>query len=347
MLSTDCFFEKTFVPKLKGLQGEERRALLQRFWPNSVIHFHGHDDPSYREYLGFVISEIRQIQHHRAFFAAQTLDSTFAIIQKLREDRHKPCEEILRNLSSQFLNYDESAVRRSLEFSIRLWLTINTRSPEINVGPIFAGEVPVEWDTHISLDTLISNQFAKRTQGQASKIHANFEPQFTAAYFVNTCGMSIHWTDDITSHLNFDLERNVLTVYRHKICIVHHLDNQEDCPITGELLGEVLDTMNLLFPFADVATKRLLLKEGQQPMYSLGSCSRSRKLDLAHYQYFGEALEYLIDSFDKAPRTWRQLALDRRNKLEWSAFWITVMVALLTVISIPCNIIQATYSIKA
>jgi hypothetical protein len=197
------------------------------------------------------------------------------------------------------------------------------------------------------LDTLINNQFAKRALGLVSKTQRNIEPRFTAAYFVNTSGMSIQWTDDISSHLSFDLERNVLTIYRHKICLVNHLDNLQDCPIARELLVEMLDTLNLLFPFGDLATKQLLLKQGQKSMYSLGSCNRGRDLDLAHYQYFGEALEYLIESFNTAPRTWRQLALDRRNKLEWSAFWMTVMVAVLTVVSIPCNIIQATYSIKA
>jgi hypothetical protein len=54
-----------------------------------------------------------------------------------------------------------------------------------------------------------------------------------------------------------------------------------------------------------------------------------------------------MHAFDKTPRTWKQLAFDRRNKLEWAAFWVTVMVGTLTIISIPCNIIQATYSVKA
>jgi hypothetical protein len=173
-----------------------------------------------------------------------------------------------------------------------------------------------------------------------------FDPTFTATYLVNTCGVRLQWTDDILAHLNFDLKRLTLTVYRHKACILGHLDNLQDCPLPRDVLEEILDTMDLLFP-PDMATKHLLLKEGQQSMYTLGCHRSSRVLDVGHYQYFGEALEYLVEAFDKAPRTWRQLALDRRNKLEWSAFWVTIMVAVLTVVSIPCNIVQATYSVKA
>jgi hypothetical protein len=82
-------------------------------------------------------------------------------------------------------------------------------------------------------------------------------------------------------------------------------------------------------------------------MYTLGSCNRKRNFNLARYDYLGKDLELLMEYLDKTPRTWRQLALDRRNKLEWSAFLVTIMVGFLTLVSIPCNIIQATYSVKA
>lgn len=91
-------------------------------------------------------------------------------------------------------------------------------------------------------------------------------------------------------------------------------------------MNEILDALNLLFPFGNVATKQLLLKENQQPLYQLGSCGRARNLDLNHYEYFREELEHLIESFNRPPWTWKQLATDRRNKMEWTLFWVTVMV---------------------
>jgi hypothetical protein len=150
----------------------------------------------------------------------------------------------------------------------------------------------------------------------------------TAAYLASTCGLKLRWTDRLSDHLRFDSTCQTLAVYRHKICLVNHIESNGDCPIPERVLNEMLDTLNLLFPFGDLATKQLLIKEHQQPLYQLGSCGRTRKLDLANYEYFWEELEYLINSFDKPPKTWRQLATDRRNKMEWAVFWATVMVRL-------------------
>ena len=123
-------------------------------------------------------------------------------------------------------------------------------------------------------------------------------------------------------------------MYRHKICLVNHLESEGGCPIPEGVLSEVLDTLNLLFPFGDMDTKHLLLKENQQALYQLESCGRTCMLDLTHFQYFREELEYLIDSFNQPPKTWRQLATDRRNKMEWAVFWVTVMVCSLTALLI-------------
>lgn len=347
MFQSSCIFEPSFVSSLTANQSRQKHALFQRFWPNLQAVSQQFDESSYEAFLEYVVNELQQVRHHRDLFAAQDIDSTFVVIQKLKDGHQRTCGEILEDLSLDFLNFEPAAIRRSLELSTRLWLSLNTQSPDISVGPIFADEIALEWKESMSLDTIVKSHFVKCVRTQTSRDLAKIEPAFTAAYLVNTCGMKLSWTDNIAGHLKLDLGRLTLSIYRHKVCLVNHLEDRQGCPFPEELLGEMLDTMNLLFPFGDVATKQLLFKEGQRSMYSLGSCSRSRKLDLSHYQYFGDELQYLIDSFDKTPRTWKQLALDRRNKLEWSAFWITVMVAVLTVVSIPYNIIQATYSVKA
>jgi hypothetical protein len=317
------------------------------FWPNSHFDLYGLDDSPHSEFLDFVANELQHVREYQTSFAAQTLDTTFAIIQKIRDNRQRTCQDIVHDLSTQFVNFDSAAIRRSLELSMRLWLTLNTKSSDITVGPVYVGEAYVEWHTNVSLDGLVQKHFARSNQSSPFAGRTRYDPAVTAAYLVTACGMRLLWTDDIASHLQFDLNRLVLSVYRHKICLVNHLENQDRCPIPPDLLDEILDTMNLLFPFGDMATKQLLMKEGQKSMYTLGSCNRTRKIDLSHYQYFGEELQHLVGFFDKTPRTWKQLAFDRRNKLEWSAFWVTVLVGILTLVSIPCNIIQATYSVKA
>jgi hypothetical protein len=234
-----------------------------------------------------------------------------------------------------------------MELAVRLWLTINTHSAGIHVGAVLTESAPIDWDLSISLEQLLKFQFAGRGATHRNGDPSRFEQRLTAAYLVQTCGVTLQWSDDIASHLEFDLERLSLTVYRHKALLVSRLESTPVNPIPKDILEEVLSTLDLLFPFGDKATRSLLFKENQQSLYTLGSYKIDVELDLARYKCYGSKLGRLMTSFDKAPRTWRQLAFDRRNKLEWSAFWVTVMVALLTMISIPCNIIQATYSVKA
>jgi hypothetical protein len=347
MLMSSEFFDKKVVQELSSLDGERRRELVKKIWPGSNARRDWFDEFSCKAVMEHIVRELDHVRHHRSLFVAQHFDATLTIIRTIQQDTSKRYEEVVRALLGQFPNANPDAVRRSIELTVRMWLTINTHSSDIFVGPMSAGDAPIDWEQDISLEQLLRSRFGRRIQLPRQRSIAMFDPAFTATYLVNTCGVRLQWTDDLFSHLNFDLKRLVLTVYRHKACLLSHIDCPQGSPIPQEVMEEVLDTMDLLFPPWDADTKRLLLKERQQSLFTLGCRKSGRTLDVAHYRYFGEALENLIDSFDKTPRTWRQLALDRRNKLEWSAFWVTVMVAVLTIVSIPCNLVQATYSVKA
>ena len=321
--------------------------LICKIWPQSNVSPSSFEFQTYAAFLQYMDSELDQIRQHQRHFAVESFGGILDIIQTLRENYSQPRSHVLQLLSTRFLNVEIAAIQRSLELSIRLWLTLNVNSSNIAIGPTFANEIPLDWDDSVSLKTMVESQFSKGVAASHYAPRSKIDPNFTAAYLANTCGMKLYWTDNIANHLCFDLKRQVLTVYKHKICLVNHLNVGGDIPIPKDILAETLDTLNLLFPFGDLPTKQLLIKEGQRPFYGLGNCNRSRQLDIKPYAYYREELEHLIDSFNKPPRTWRQLATDRRNKLEWSAFWVTVMVAGLTLVSIPCNVIQATYSVKA
>ena len=304
------------------------------------------DEFASKAFLEYVADELERVRHHRSLFAVQDFGGTFAIIQTIGANLSKPYKDILGELSSNYLHVPPEAIRRSMELTVRLWLTLNTCSHDIHVGAISTEDTPIDWDLNLSLEQLLNTLVPSSVTTHNHDGLFRFDVGLTAAYLVNTCGMRLQWSDDIASHLNFDLRRLVLTVYRHKACLVSHLKSSQSCPMPKDLLEEILRTLDLLFPFGDDATRRLLFKEGQQSLYTLGTHD-TEDLDLAHYKHYGAKLGRLMESFDKTSRTWKQLAFDRRNKLEWSAFWVTVMVALLTIISIPCNIIQATYSVKA
>ncbi|KAF2827039.1 hypothetical protein CC86DRAFT_350288 [Ophiobolus disseminans] len=346
MLTTTNFFDKAVAQQLRTLKGPSRWKLINEFWSDKSTGCSSFDDFSCEAILEHIASELDQVRHHRHVFAAQNFDSTFAIIQIIKNNISTPYEDLV-SLVFGSSNASMNAVHHSIELSVRIWLTINVRTQIMFIRPISAGDVPLDWGERVSLEQLLQAHIGESSRLQRQPNTTKLDPAFTATFLINTCGLRLRWSDDIANHLKFDPNRFVLTVYRHRACLVSHLRNHQGCPIPKEVLEEMLETMDLLFPPFDLATRRLLAKEGQQLLYTLGCHKSSRILDIAHYQYFGHTLEELMQAFDKTPRTWKQLAFDRRNKLEWSAFWVTVMVGILTLVSIPCNIIQATYSVKA
>jgi len=260
----------------------------------------------------------------------------------------KPLSELIEELSCIFLDVDEGAIQRSLELSVRVWLTVNVHSWALEVGPNVVLELPMTWEKVMSLDDLIRTRWGEKITSQKLKRRLLVEDTFTAAHLVNICGMTLQWTDYLSDHLAIDARRKILTVYRHKMYLAHRLETtQEPNVIPRHVLEEALDTLILLFPFGDEKTRQLLSRHGELGFYRLGNCTRRRDLNIQQYQHWKEELEILVDTFNRPPRTWKQLATDRRNLTEWAAFWVTVMVGVLTLVSIPCSIIQASYSVKA
>jgi hypothetical protein len=207
-------------------------------------------------------------------------------------------------------------------------------------------EIPLTWRPGLSLDEVVQSRWVGipvQNIGSPDQI----DDKFTAAYLVNVCGMGIQWTQCLSGHLTPDPHRRAFTVYMHWIHLVGRVSSQETCPIPKDVLDEIYDTLQLLFPRGHPATEQLLARYGTAPLFRYGSHPRDRQLKLSHYKYFREELEILVNEFNRPPRTWKQLATDRRNLMNWASFWVTVMVAVLTLVSIPCNILQATYTVKS
>jgi hypothetical protein len=158
-------------------------------------------------------------------------------------------------------------------------------------------------------------------------------------------GVKIQWTDNLVDHLNFDKRRRILSVYEHKICLVNHLKGKDSTIIPHAVLQEAIDTMNLLFPFADVQTRDLLSKESK-PFYGLGSDMRGRMLNLSDYDVWRNRVSVLVDVFNEPPRDFRQLISDRRKLIDWVTLWIGILVLVLTIVSIASGTVSSVYAIK-
>jgi hypothetical protein len=207
--------------------------------------------------------EFGHLRHQQRHFVVQNFDGTLGIVRVLRDNPTKSQDEIIEILSTRYLNMAPAAVRRSVELTVRVWLTLNINSSSVVVGPTFADETPLDWDPDVSLDVLVQRQFLKSGGGRGKTAKSNIDPAMTAAYLASTCGLRFRWTDSPLEYLQFDATRQTLVVYRHRVCLVNHIESTGDCPIPEALLNEILDMLNLLFPFGDVGTKPLLLKKAR------------------------------------------------------------------------------------
>jgi hypothetical protein len=318
--------------------------LIRKFWPDLDLKKEEMHEQYYASFFDYIGRELASLKQHRYRFSAGSFDETFNIMKELKESRAHPRKTIMMTLQRNLLDYDNEALLRSIELTLRLCLTLNIRSDAVAVGPVQAHLSSIDWEDDISLEQLVQAQFIS-SKDLPKGSNTRIDPAFTAAYLTGVCRVKIHWTDNLADHLRFDRKWRVVTVYQHKICLINHSKSSDSSIIPLSVLEEAIDTLNLLFPFGDPATKCFLLRE-KKLFYGLGLCSRPRKLDLRAYSYWRDQLLELIDAYNEPPHNWWQLFSDRRNKMQWATFWIAFFVFILTLISIACGTVSTIYSIK-
>ena len=113
------------------------------------------------------------------------------------------------------------------------------------------------------------------------------------------------------------------------------------------VLEESKLSLDLLFPFWDSRTIKLLAKE-KQNFHEYGPFESTRILTLLDFDHWRDRLLELHEEvFLAPPVSWAQLWSDRRNPQQFWTFWIALMILLLTVTSTVATIVQAWASTKA
>lgn len=334
---------------LYPLNYDSKLLLLRNIWPGSRFTISDAKDEQYDTFFGYVQSELRVAMQYNHEFAAQSLTSLLAILAVIRSNSESTKTLILKEVKKGFINFQQEKIWRSLELASRIWLTINIKTARISVGPVQAPFKRIEWSDETPFNELIQDQFTTSSGNYANRRSkpCRLDDDLTVAYLVAFCGIQLFWTSNLTDHLAFDRKTRTLKVYQHKICLLNHLSSKTSV-IPTSVVAEAIDTLNLLFPFGDSATKSLLIKEGK-PFYRLENCERKLQLDLDYYEYWREELEDLMNILSEPPRNWRQLLMSQRNVLEWATFWnlcIAGIVAIFTIISIAFGTAQLVFTIK-
>src|SRR5947207_8348470 len=238
-VTASSFFSKTILQNLRDLDKNQTSELIHTFWPELDLKEEEVHEQHYASFFEYVGRELASLRHRRSRFAADSFQSTCSMMRELNKNRIHPRKIIVNSLKGNFLNYDDRALLRSMELTLRLWLTLNIRSEATAVGPVQAHVSTVEWDDDVSLDQLVQAQFTPSQYSPKGR-NAHIDPAFTAAYLKNICGVKIHWTDNLADHLRFDRERRVVDVYQHKICLINHSKSSDSSVIPLSILEEAI-----------------------------------------------------------------------------------------------------------
>lgn len=126
-----------------------------------------------------------------------------------------PCQrETLREALSKdlhFADHSEESLNRTIDLALRLWLVLNIRDDEYAPGAH-----SVQWDDGVSLRSFITQQFPKpRMLRDLSERMFDFvlPDNFTMVKLKRYSGIKVHWTYDLSEHLDLDKDHRILKVF--------------------------------------------------------------------------------------------------------------------------------------
>ncbi|KAK3984667.1 hypothetical protein QBC44DRAFT_312965 [Cladorrhinum sp. PSN332] len=315
-------------------------------WPHLDIEDGPRVPKIYARYLDYLRRELFSIGQYQppAITAPGDFLSLIAKLQSLSGNGIMRTEAIhaVRELVVEEAPSDDQLLR-AVDIAVRVWLTVDVSS--------FKWKKPglLTWNAKDSLSEVIQSHFNSLKNQKPRNLHKHEEinPDFTAHSLVKYHGYQIIWTDNLVEHLTIDWKSKTLTVYEHKICLNNHLSLRTSL-IPREVLGEALDTLNLLFPDQDKRTQRFL-DQNKRPFYRLGLCKRPRKLSVDHYSYWRHQIADLVHIMAGPPVGLQQLGLYYKgeNLLQFTTFWIATAVGVFTLLGIALGIASTVYGFKS
>jgi hypothetical protein len=126
-----------------------------------------------------------------------------------------PCQRIvLREVlgkNSHFEHHSEESLNHTIDLALRLWLVLNIRDDEYAPGAH-----SIQWDDNVSLQTFIVQQFPKpRMIRDLSQKMFDFvlPDNFTMVKLKRYSRIKVHWTYDLSEHLDLDKDHWILKVF--------------------------------------------------------------------------------------------------------------------------------------
>lgn len=182
---------------------------------------------------------------------------------------------------------------------------------------------------------------------------------FSAKSLTRKGGFYLVWTSDLSQHLTF-ASKDQIRVFRHARILEQYqrglegyvLDEVPGVPeelLTGHFyrqlfpdcfLEETRRTIHLLFPFEDLKTSKRIRRickrnhvDIEAPLGLEAALEEHGQYQIRSYQFYGTRLAEIQRRYDQArPHRLQQWWYDRRQRPEWAALMVALIVFALTVV---------------
>jgi hypothetical protein len=325
-------------------------AVIKKLWPE--IREYQFVREHYARFLKYLKTSCAAVTPATAPFATTTPDATVELITVIRRS-HASNQSTNQLTSAVMADLQQNQVQglrpltpdnvtKSICLGFKLWLSLET------------SKWPSEWGNR-TVPAIINSKLPSKSTKPVPGNSASVDPRLTMEYLSSFHGFRVFFTDNLAQHLDIHWQgsrsqRPIIYIYKHKIFLWNELRFTTRSLLPKDFVEETLDTLNLLFPSNDYHTSKLLESYDLTDFYELGPCERPRRRDLRMYSYWREKIVALSEAVQQPPVGFQQLKPDRdgRNIMTFLNFWVAMLVALFTIVSIAfgaASIALAKYSL--
>ncbi|KAI9675989.1 MAG: hypothetical protein M1822_008375 [Bathelium mastoideum] len=286
------------------------------------------------------------------------------IVELLIDKSGKSKSDVLehyRDVYDYFFEEQYAPLSGTLELAARLWLMVNIRSPNPDLGGYVSFNTALPWPDEKSIAEILSDHFNADCVMKAK--HKAFSKRFTLYHLEKIAGFQILWTDNLLDHLR--LVDDAIYIF-HNVTVLRHLLTANLHVYPDSFLQETLNSISLLLPSSIIECNTWLKSRSHHSRPSQFPHRRRRRhqidstlrylpsapREVDAYSHWKERLLVIEEAFEEhEPATLSQWYHDQRKKAQSYFFWIGVWGLVLTTlfgfVSMVASIVQAWASVQA
>lgn len=338
-LADRLLFQQAVLQTLESFSREEKIELLGYFWPAAD---HSSPDGDYEAFFQHISDTLSELRPYADSFAFTTFGQLFDVVKALREHEKTARDELAGKLQSKiFTLHSIGQIIKSMELAVRLWLGLNVRFSSGFIGVAHARRGYLNWKADESLSAMAESHFNKT----ANTAHTGAElEELTAAKLKRVCLFHIEWTDCLNDHLKLTGRRGnrSLYLYQQKKCLDNH--EKSGSPIPGAVLDEAIRSLEILLPYGDSETTKLLADTGKRSLRVPVSPPKEQSLYIDDFVYWKPQLLRLLELLRGTPETLLQRLFDTRDIGQWAGLWVGIFGIL--VLTLLFGVLSTIYAIK-